>query len=292
MCLWARKKLAVSPGHGYFPRMTTEVHGPAPAARASRAARLLLCLLLLQAASVRAEDLSLTNLLAQGDVLSRKQDTRAALQIYLQAEKLFPTNAEVQLKLAEAYCDLMHFAKTKPEQKALAGQALACGERAAADDPQSARAHVCIAVCCAKNFPFLDNQTKVNYSRQIKAEAEKAAALDPKYDLPYHMLGRWHCEVANMNIFLVGLVKIVYGGLPAASNEMAIRNFKKAIELAPGRIIHHLQLAHVYEITGRKKLMTDELKACATFAPFDLDDGDAQHIAAKVLETGKWPAQF
>ena len=79
---------------------------------------------------------------------------------------------------------------------------------------------------------------------------------------------------------------------PTASNEMAIQNFKKAIELAPNRIIHHLQLAHVYEITGQKKLMTDELKACATFAPYDLDDADAQQIAAKVLETGKWPSEF
>jgi hypothetical protein len=38
--------------------------------------------------------------------------------------------------------------------------------------------------------------------------------------------------------------------------------------------------------------MLDELKACATFAPFDLDDADAQQIAARVLQTGKWPAEF
>jgi Tfp pilus assembly protein PilF len=73
---------------------------------------------------------------------------------------------------------------------------------------------------------------------------------------------------------------------------MAIQNFKKAIELAPNRIIHHLQLAHVYKITGQKKPMLDELKACATFAPYDMDDTDAQQIAAKVLETGKWPSEF
>jgi hypothetical protein len=38
--------------------------------------------------------------------------------------------------------------------------------------------------------------------------------------------------------------------------------------------------------------LLDELKACATFAPFDLDDADAQQIAARVLQTGKWPAEF
>jgi tetratricopeptide (TPR) repeat protein len=261
-------------------------------ARLVRKARPLFCCLLWQAAAVQAADLSLTNLIGQGDLLSQKHDTRAALENYLQAEKLAPTNAEIQIKLAAAYCDLMHGTKSAAEQKTLAEQALACGQRAAADDPQSAKAHVCVAVCCAKNFPWCDNKTKINYSRQIKAEAEKAVALDPKYDLPYHMLGRWNCEVANMNIFLVGLVKLVYGGLPSASNDLAIENFKKAIELAPARIIHHLQLAHMYDITRQRKLMTDELKACATFAPLDLDDADAQQIAAKVLSTGKWPDEF
>jgi tetratricopeptide (TPR) repeat protein len=262
------------------------------AARLARKARLLLCCLLWQAAAARAEDLSLTNLIGQGDLLTQKHESGAALEVFLQAEKLFPTNAEIQIKLAATYCDLMHSAKSNAVQKTLAAQALACGLRAVEDDPQSAQAHVCVAICCAKNFPWCDNKTKVNYSRQIKAEAEKAVALDPKYDLPYHMLGRWNCEVANMNLLLTALVKIVYGGLPAASNELAIQNFKKAIELAPNRIIHHLQLAHVYDITGKKNLMTGELKACATFAPVDLDDADAQQIAAKVLATGKWPAEF
>jgi len=261
------------------------------AARLVRKARPLLCCLLLQAAAAQAEDLSLTNLIGQGDLLSQKHETQAALERYLQAEKLSPTNADIQIKLAAVYCDLMH-GKSKADQKTPAEQALACAQRAAADDPQSAKAHVCVAVCYAKNFPWCDNQTKINYSRQIKAEAEKAVALDPKYDLPYHMLGRWNCEVANMNFFLTGLVKLIYGGLPSASNEMAIQNFKKAIELAPTRIIHHLQLAHMYDITRQKKLMADELKACATFVPFDLDDADAQQIAAKVLQTGKWPAEF
>jgi hypothetical protein len=255
-------------------------------------ARLALFGLLCLGAAARSEDLSPANLLAQGDALNQKHESRAALQIYLQAEKLLPANAEVQMKMAEAYLDLMHGAKSKAEEKTLAAQALACGQKAAADDAQSAKAHVCVAIGYAKNFPYLDNQTKVNYSRLIKAEAEKAIGLDPKFDLSYHMLGRWNCEVANMNLFLSGLVTIAYGGLPKASNEKAIENFKKAIELSPARIIHHLQLARVYHIVGEKKLMTAELKACAGFAPVDLDDSDAQQIAAKILETGKWPSEF
>jgi Tfp pilus assembly protein PilF len=87
-------------------------------------------------------------------------------------------------------------------------------------------------------------------------------------------------------------VKLVYGGLPDASNEQAVANFKKAIELAPGRVIHHLQLAHVYHLTGQKALALAELKICQGLTPLDLDDTDAQRIANKVLTTGSWPKVF
>jgi non-homologous end joining protein Ku len=50
---------------------------------------LLLCCLLFQAADVRAEELSLTNLITRGDLLSQQHDARAALQLYRQAEKSF-----------------------------------------------------------------------------------------------------------------------------------------------------------------------------------------------------------
>lgn len=244
------------------------------------------------AALARGEDSSLTNLMAKGEALSQKREDRAALDVFLQADKLYPSNAPLQCRIAEAYCDLMHTVPTRAEQQPFTTKALEYGKRAVAYDPKCAMAHVCLAVCYAKNFPYLDNQTKVNYSREIKTEAEKAIALDPKYDLSYHMLGRWNCEVANMNLFMLGIVKIVYGGLPKASNEAAIQNFKKAIELEPTRIIHHLQLAYLYKLTGQKKLMTEELKTCVTLSPRDLDDSDAKSNATNVLATGKWPALF
>jgi predicted TPR repeat methyltransferase len=85
---------------------------------------------------------------------------------------------------------------------------------------------------------------------------------------------------------------VLFGGLPKASNESAIDNFKKAIELAPNRIIHHLQLAHVYHITGKEKLAAAELQTCQQLSPFDLDDNDAKEIAIKVTATGHWPSVF
>jgi tetratricopeptide (TPR) repeat protein len=238
-----------------------------------------------------AQEASLTNVMAAAEAHENKGETAEALKGYLDADKLSPNNSEILCRLAKMYCDSMT-GLDKAGQKTNAEMALECALNAEKADPKNPKAHCCVAVCYAKNFPFSDSQTKVNYSRQIKLEAEKAIEVDPNFDLAYHMLGRWNFEVSNMNFFVKGLVKIAYGGLPKASKAAAIENFKKAVELKPTRVINHLQLARMYHITDQEKLVPDELKTCVALAPIDMDDKNAQGIAKNVLAGQKWPEEF
>jgi tetratricopeptide (TPR) repeat protein len=187
------------------------------------------------------------------------------------------------------YCDEMHATTSVSEQKNLAAKALDCATRAVAADSNNATAHLCLAVAYVKNFQFVDTRTAINFSRGIKSEAETAIRLDPKNDVSYYLLGRWHYGVANMNFIYKGLVKLIYGGLPHASNELAKENFLKAIALTPNRIIHHLELAKTYHITGQNELALAELKKCAALSPTDRDDTDAKQWAADIFRTGDWP---
>ncbi len=235
-----------------------------------------------------AQEASLTNVMAAAELHEKNGETADALKGYLEADKLSPNTAEIQCRLAKMYCDSMD-GKDKAGQKEMAAKALECALNAVKADPNSPKAHVCVAVCYAKNFPFIDSQTKVNYSRQIKLEAEKAIEVDPKFDLAYHMLGRWNYEVSNMNFLVKGMIRLAYGGLPKASKEAAIDNFKKAVELMPSRVINHLQLARMYHLTDQEKLVPDELKKCTTLTPIDMDDKNAQDLAKKILGGEKWP---
>ena len=240
-------------------------------------------LLLLCLASVgRAEEVSFTNFVAQGDAAEKRGEVAAALKAYSAAEPLGGSGADLCL-LTKRYCDLMYDASSSAIQKSLATQALACALRAEQADPKSATAHLCVAVGYAKNFPFCETETKVKWSRAMKAECETAIALDPKQDVSYHLLGRWYFGTANMGFFSKSVVKVIYGGLPKASNEDAIKNFKLAIALAPGRIIHHAELAKVYGAINETKLELAELETCARLKPVDRDDTDAQLDAAKRL---------
>ena len=247
-------------------------------------AQILLALLL--AVSTRAESLSLTNLLSQGEVAQKRGDAAGAFKFFSSAEPL-ATNCPDLCVMARRYCDLMHDTTSASLQKTLAEKALACSFRAVKIDPKNATAHLSVAVCYAKNFPYTNNQTKVNWSKLMKTECETGLALDPKQDIGYYLLGRWNFDVANMNFILKGLLKIVYGGLPQASNEEAIKNFKQAITLAPKRIIHHRELAKVYEATGETKLETAELEICRSLKPVDRDDDEAQKDAVKRLAAAR-----
>ena len=237
-------------------------------------------LALLFALQAHAENLSFSNLLSQGEVSQKRGDAAVAFKLFSRAE-LLATNCPDLCVMARRYCDLMHDTTSSDLQKTLAEKALACSFRAVKVDPKNATAHLSVAVCYAKNFPYTNNQTKVNWSKLIKTECETGLALDPKQDVGYYLLGRWHFGVANMNFILKSLLKIVYGGLPEASNEEAIKNFKKAIELAPNRIIHHRELAKAYEAIGETKLAASELEKCRRLKPLDRDDEEAQRDAGK-----------
>ena len=207
---------------------------------------------------------------------------------------VFPAHAETNLTASfcaetKLYCDQMHAAKSEAEQKSLAAKALDCAQRAVAADTNNAKAHLCLAVAYVKNFSFVDTRTAIKYSRGIKSEAETAVRLDPKNDVSYYLLGRWHYGVANMNFVYKGLVKIIYGGLPHASNALAKENFLQAIHLAPNRIIHHLELAKVYHVTGQDDLALAELNKCLALTPTDADDTDAKKWAGEILRTHDWP---
>ncbi|HEY1787927.1 MAG TPA: hypothetical protein VGJ73_07220 [Verrucomicrobiae bacterium] len=237
------------------------------------------------ASRAHAENGSFTNCLAQGELSEKNGDVSSASRFYWQAEQLGCSNAADLCVLTRNYCDLMHSTDSAAGKKHLLESAMACASQAMKIDPKSSTAHASMAVCYAKASSFVGIREKVAYSRLIKEEVEEAIALNPKEDVAYYLLGRWNCGVANIGLFPRTYVRVVYGGLPYASNEEAIRDFKQAITLAPGHILYHTGLAMAYETTGQKNLALAELKVSAGLKPLDRDDEDAQREAVKELNS-------
>lgn len=241
--------------------------------------------LFLLATSLPAENASFANFLAEGDRAEKNGEVAVALNFYSRAEHLEYNNAPDLCVLTEDYCDLMYQADSIDAKKNLLARALACASQAVKDDPKSSKAHACMAVCYAKECSFANIKARVYYSRLFKEEAERAIALNPREDVAYFLLGRWNYAVANIGLFARTYVKVVYGGLPHASNEEAIQDFKRAIALAPGHSLYYAGMADVYQTTGQNNLAQDALIKCAALRPLDRDDRDARQEAIKKLNS-------
>lgn len=191
-------------------------------------------------------------LVKSGDAQEAKFQYDEALKYYLPAEKLEPNDAALLVKISRQYALRMNDLPNKADKVASGRKALAYAERAVALAPDTADPHLAVAICLGKLTPFMGNREMVEASKQIKTSAEKAVKIDPKNDYAWHLLGRWHQSLANIGGATRALAGIIYGKLPAASNESAVECFRKAIALNSKRLVHFVELGRTYEMMGRK----------------------------------------
>lgn len=240
--------------------------------------------ILLFVARAIAEDPRVTTFVMQGDEADRQHHSNEALGNFQKAAALDPNNAGVLLRVSKQYCDLAGAAKSPEAAQPLAETALGYAQRAVALDGKNAKAHLNLAVCYAKLTDFAGSKTKLEYSKLIRDETQQSLALDPTDDYAWHVMGRWNAGVANVGMVMKALAKLVYDGLPAASNEDAVRCFKKAIELAPQRVLHHAELAKVYQAMGKGDLAAQEWQNVLGLKAGDGADENYHHEARLAIE--------
>ncbi len=147
-------------------------------------------------AAIGAE--SPNDLIAKGDALDQKFLAAEALQFYLPAEKLQPTNIHVLVRIARQYRYLMADATTRGDKLRLGGISLDYAQRAAALAPKDAEAQLSVAISYGKMLPLMGTKEQIEAARHIKASADRAIELDPHNDLAWHILGRWHRTLSDV----------------------------------------------------------------------------------------------
>ena len=219
----------------------------------------------------------------QGDAQVKALHTTEALALFDQAARADPNDVEILLRISQQCSNLIAVAKTPAEAPAYARRSLEDAQKAVTLAPDNPKAHLALAVAYGRLTDFEDNRTKVAYSRFVKAEVDKTLELNPKEDFAYHVLGRWNYGVATLNTMMKLMARFVYGGMPDASLEEAERDYKKAIELAPQRVIHHHELARVYVALGKPDLARQEWEKELTLKPEDNEGINDQKEAAAAL---------
>jgi len=222
--------------------------------------------------------------LAPGDALELKLQTKESLQLYLDLEKHGETGCELLYRIAREYAELMLDTDSKVEKQRLGEIALGYAKRAVIADPTNGNAYLAVSICYGRLANFQENRQKLEYAKEIKSNAEEALRLNPKLDYADYVLGAWNYEMANLNIVLREMAVVVYGKLPVATNEKAVEYLLQAIELAPQRVAHHIELGRTYFAMGKKDLARSELEKGLALPSVEKDDEIVKKVGSTVLE--------
>jgi tetratricopeptide (TPR) repeat protein len=135
-----------------------------------------------------------------------------------------------------------------PERDSLYQEAERYAGRAVASNPAGADGHFALAASIGRTSLTMGRKARIRRAAIIRSEALRTIALNPRHDGAYHILGRWNAEIMRISGLGRFFAKSFLGAgiFNQASWGKAIYNMEKAVQLDPGRIYHHLELAEIY----------------------------------------------
>ena len=197
-----------------------------------------------------------TELLARGDSLYEAYQYGESAKYYRQAAVADSQSFDAFWKLGRS---LNYLGELTPKDSQLAVFEEACDAEkiALTQRDLSADAHFQMARAVGKIALFKGVFSSIGLAKQVKAEAERALALDSLHDGAWHILGRWHREVSKKpKLFRLPL------GLGEANKKDAISFMERAVTLNPTLINHRLEMGITYLEYGMKTEARAEFGQC------------------------------
>lgn len=169
-----------------------------------------------------------------------------------------PDNAEVLWRRALILTDLGKVAEKDEQSIRYYQRALGDSNAALKVDSTSAWIHAVKAMIEGRLCLHVGIRERARRSFEVKQHADRALALDSTLALAYHVRGRWHRDIADLNFIQRRFVKL-YGDLPEASLEEAVQDLKRAVELN-SKSYGHLGLARTYLEMDQEKKAREHLR--------------------------------
>jgi tetratricopeptide (TPR) repeat protein len=203
----------------------------------------------------------------KGDEYYAQLDDAKALEEYLAAAQADPNNYEAQWKASRSLIDVGDLVNTKEKgyedkQKKYYKDAETYARKAVALNANDTWGHFYLSASLGKYALLLGKKDQIAMSKEIKVAIDKAIELDGNNDLAYHALGRWQRRMAEIGGAKRLFGSILYGSIPKGSFEESEKALKKAVELKPDYINHHLELGRTYVSLEKYDLAAQEFQTC------------------------------
>jgi hypothetical protein len=237
--------------------------------------------------SAHAQDIA--TLLKEGLQLERSQKEIEALEIYKLVLGQDPANLTALVRAAELSTMLAGFNEKDTKSKNLfLSSAGAYAVRAYSANPKNAEAAYVMALTQAKLSEIQpDNKKLIECVRNSKIYADEALAINPGHAKANFTLGKWHMEMANLNLVKKAAVKLMYGGLPEGSIDSAVLYLEKARTGDPYFVNTYLELAKLYDQLRQPTKVIEVLTKMVKLPTRKTEDISLKAAGAKMLASAQ-----
>ena len=223
--------------------------------------------------------------IALGDRDNDARNAQSALEHYQQALLAEPKNYEALWKAARAATDIAELAPGRAAQDSLIHGAQRNAEDAIAANPAHAEGHFALARALGRKALSVGTMDRIKYAKVVRAEALEALRADSVHAGALHALGMWNAEIMRVNGFARAFARTFLGAqvFSRASWDEAQRLLERAVQVDPDRIVHHLDLGHIYADRGEKDKAREQFEWIAKAPVREYPDSLYKEQAAQLL---------
>jgi tetratricopeptide (TPR) repeat protein len=154
-------------------------------------------------------------------------------------------------------------------------------------NPNSDDANFVMSVAMGRRALIESGKAKVQAVKDIKRYADNALRINPKHARAWHVQGKWHYEVSNLNTIERTAARILFGALPKASLAEAISAYEKCNLYEPGILLNYLELARAYKRNDENDKAIATINTMLQLPNKGVDAPDLKAKARKLLEDWK-----
>jgi tetratricopeptide (TPR) repeat protein len=225
------------------------------------------------------------DLVAAGDREQAAMRTPEALADYERAIALDSNNYEALYKGARSAVDLGEFEPNAATRKRYFDSGLSLARHAVAVNPSGPDGHFHVARALGREALSVGGRKRIQYAKEVRAEALAALSSDPQHPGALHVMGVWNAEVMRLSGIERFIARNLLGGgvLGTASWKEAVRYMEESVAADPTRIVHHLDLGKIYADIGDKAKAREQFQIVLSTPPAEYNDPHYKEDARRRL---------
>ncbi|MFM2358854.1 MAG: hypothetical protein RLY16_847 [Bacteroidota bacterium] len=150
--------------------------------------------------------------------------------------------------------------------------------------PKDSEANCLMAIALGRITLNKKGKDKINSVKEIKRYVDASLLYNPNNYKAWHVLGRWHYELSNLNVFERAAIKLFFGGMPKSSFAASVSAFEKAAQNSHEFILNYFELAKAYYKNDQEQKAIQTLKYLLQITNHTAEDEVTKQQARDLLK--------